>query len=266
MARSTYISTNLTEDQISFLRELDENEILYFSLEDLSSRLGQPRHNLNELVENLRHKGLLDRIENGEYTRPNFHDTHVLGSFISRGGVIAYWTALHQHGLTDRFPNKVFIKTTLRKRNTSIFGTKLQFVTVHPRKMVGIIWEGYGDKRYPWTDLEATMLDCFDQPRYAGDWPDLVRAFHQARMDGDKLIAYAQAYENIAVIKRMGYLATLFEKKELNAFVAFALSSVRQKYSLFEPGGPDEGMFLNEWKLRMNVSEKDIMDIIQSPY
>jgi predicted transcriptional regulator of viral defense system len=85
-------------------------------------------------------------------------------------------------------------------------------------------------------------------------------------MDGDKLMAYAQAYDNIAVIKRMGYLATLFEKKELNAFIAFALSSVQQKYSLFEPGGPDEDMFLNEWKLRMNVSEQDILDIIQSPY
>ncbi len=266
MAKSTYISTNLTEDQISFLRELDENEILYFSLDDISSRLGQHISNLNEIVENLHHKGLLDRIENGEYTRPHYHDAHVLGSFISRGGVIAYWTALHQHGLTDRFPNMVFIKTTLRKRNTSIFGTKLQFVTVHPRKMVGITWEGYGDKRYPWTDLEATIMDCFDQPRYAGDWPDLLRAFHQANMDGDKLIAYAKTYDNIAVTKRMGYLAALLEKKELNAFVAFALSIVRQKYSLFEPGGPDVGMFNKVWKLRMNVSEQDILDIIQSPY
>lgn len=256
----------MTEDQISFLRDLDEKEILYFSLEDISSRLGRPVDNLNEIVENLSHKGLLDRIEYGDYTRSNFHDAHVLGSFISRGGVIAYWTALHQHGLTDRFPNKVFVKTTLRKRNTSIFGTKLQFVTVHPRKMVGIIWEGYGDKRYPWTDLEVTMLDCFDQPRYAGDWPDLIRAFHQATMDGDKLTSYAKVYQNQAVIKRMGYLASLLEKKELKTFIAFALSTVREKYSLFEPGGPDEGAFVKQWKLRMNVSEQDILEIINSPY
>ena len=116
-----------------------------------SSRHGHPISNLNEVVENLHHKGLLDRTEYGDYTRPNFHDAHVLGSFISRGGVITYWIALHQRRLTDQFTNKVFIKTTLRKRNTSIFGTKLQFVAVHPRKMAGIIWEGHGDKRYPWT-------------------------------------------------------------------------------------------------------------------
>ncbi len=266
MAKSTYISTNLTTDQISMLRDLDEHEILYFSLEDISDRLGKPLPNINELVENLHHKGLLDRVEKGMYTRPHYHDPYVLGSFISRGGVLGYWSALHHHGLTERFPNKVFIKTTLRKRNTEIFGTKVQYVTVHPRKMLGTVWVGFGDKKYPLTDVEATLLDCFDQLRYAGDWPDLIRAFKRAEIDADKLINYASVYQNTAVIKRMGYLAELTERKDLRLFVGFALSQVKAKYSLFEPGGPDEGSFNNRWKLRLNISEEDILSIIQSPY
>lgn len=266
MAKSTYISTNLTEDQISLLRNLDDKEILYFSLEDIETRMGKEVPSINEIVENLHHKGLLDRIEKGIYTRPHFHDPYVLGSYISRGGVLGYWSALHHHGLTERFPNKVFLKTTLRKRSTAIFGTKIQYITVHPRKMLGMTWEGYGDKKYPLTDIEATLLDCFDQPRYAGDWPDLIRAFQRAVLDANKLIKYTSVYQNTAVIKRMGYLAEKSERKELSSFISFAASQVRTKYSLFEPGGPDEGNFNNRWKLRMNISEEDILEIIQSPY
>ncbi len=266
MAKSTYISTHLTDDQISFLRLLDENEIIYFSLNDIVSRLGIQVSNINELAENLYHKGILDRVELGTYTRSQYHDPFVLGSFISQGGVVGYWSALHLHGLTERFPNTVFIKTIHRKRSDFLFGTKVQFVTVLPRKMVGKTWEGYGDKRYPLTGKEATLLDCFDQPRYGGDWPDVIRAFHRAVLDAEKLTQYAKAYNNLSVIKRMGYLASLFEKKELQPFVEYALMQVRQKYTLFEPGGPGEGTHNTQWKLRMNVSEEAILDIVEDPY
>jgi predicted transcriptional regulator of viral defense system len=166
MAKSTYISSNLNESQIEFLQLLDEHEILYFSLDDIGNRLGVFHANLNELVENLNHKGLLKRIERGKYARPQFHDPYVLGTFISKDGVVAYWSALHLYGYTDRFPNKVFVKTTARKRNIQLFGTPIHFVTVRPYKLSGIVTNGYGDKSFGITNPEVTILDCFDQPRY----------------------------------------------------------------------------------------------------
>ena len=126
--------------------------------------------------------------------------------------------------------------------------------------------QGYGDKAYPMTNVEMTFIDCFDQPYYAGDWPDLLQAFHQASLDPQKLIRYAQTYQNIALIKRMGYLVELFQKKDLQDFISFAQKQVNQKYMLFEPGGPNEGNFNNRWKLRMNMSESSILDIANSPY
>ncbi len=267
MAKSTYLSANLTDAQRTLLQALDDYEVLYFSLEDLHQRIHTELLNKNELVENLYQKGFLKRIERGVYARPQFMDIHVLATFISHGGVVAYWSALHLHGLTERFPNKEFIKTSQRKRPTKILGAPVQFVTVKPNKLrEGTIKQGYGDKSYPLTDLEMTLIDCFDQPRYAGDWPDLLQAFQQSQPASEKLIRYAQTYQNIALIKRMGYLAELFHKEALGDFIAFAQARVNQKYTLFEPGGPDEGSLNHRWKLRMNMTEEDIIEMAKSPY
>ena len=266
MAKSTYLSSNLNESQIEFLQLLDEHEILYFSLDDIGNRLGVFHENLNELVENLNHKGLLKRIERGKYARPQFHDPYVLGTFISKDGVVAYWSALHLYGYTDRFPNKVFVKTTARKRNIQLFGTPIHFVTVRPYKLSGIVTNGYGDRSFGITNLEVTILDCFDQPRYAGDWPDLLKAFSQANLDVQNLIETAKLYDNASLIKRMGYLAELLKKKEMDPFVEFAKQNLGKKYALFEPGGEDSGIFNSAWMLRMNMTEAAIMQIIETSY
>src|SRR5690606_26057155 len=105
MAKSTYISENLNEDQIMLLKYLDYNEILYFNLKELASQLPKTLPNTNELVENLYQKGLLSRIERGIYAKPNYTNINVLATFISKNSAIAYWSALHYHGLTERFPN-----------------------------------------------------------------------------------------------------------------------------------------------------------------
>lgn len=267
MAKSTYISANLTDDQRAMLQALDDYEVLYFSLSDLDQRIDSVFPDKNELVENLYQKGFLTRIERGVYARPQFTNIHVLATFISHGGVVAYWSALHLHGLTERFPNKEFIKTAHRKRSTKLFGTPVKFVTVKPYKLQeGNIKQGYGDKAYPMTNVEMTLIDCFDQPRYAGDWPDLLQAFHQASLDPQKLIRYAQTYQNLALIKRMGFLSELFQKDALKKFINFAQSKINKKYTLLEPGGPNEGKFNHRWKLRMNMTESAILDLVNSPY
>jgi predicted transcriptional regulator of viral defense system len=172
LVKSTYISAHLTDEQRALLQALDDHEVLYFSLDDLHDRVDTVFLDKNELVENLYQKGFLNRIERGVYARPQFIDIHALATFISHGGAVAYWSALHLQGLTERFPNKTFIKTGQRKRPTKIMGTQVQFVTVKPYKLrEGIVHQGYGDKAFPLTDPEVTLIDCFNQPSYASDWP-----------------------------------------------------------------------------------------------
>ena len=262
----TYQSSHLTQHQISFLKLLDEYEVLIFALDTIEATLGQKIDRLNDVIENLVQKGLLSRIERGKYCRHNFRDELVIGSFIVKDGGIAYWSALNQHGLTEQFANTVFVQTSQEKKAKRIFGVDYRFVKVHPRKILGYTQQGYGNVTYPMTDVEKTLVDCFDLPQYSGGYAELLRAFAEAELDAEKMIAYCQAIQHIAATKRMGYLAELLEKRGMKKFIRYAQAQVNPKYNLFDPQGAEEGKFVADWKLRMNLSEEAILSIRDKAY
>jgi predicted transcriptional regulator of viral defense system len=267
MAKSTYISENLNEPQIALIKYLEDHEILYFRLKELAFQLpNNLGDNVNELVENLHQKGLLIRIERGVYAKTNYSDINVLATFISPGGTIAYWSALHYHNLTERFPYTVFVKTIHRKRDTDILGTRVKFVTVKERKQIGTMVQGYGANSFLMTDIEMTLVDCFDQPRYGGEFTDLIKAFANHKLTNQKLIEYTRAYRNTALTKRLGFLADLFHPDSLQGFIQYAKKQVNKKYSLIDGGGPEQGEFVSEWKLRLNIGRENLLQMAQTSY
>ncbi len=265
MADSVYISKNLDGNQLQFMKLLEAHEILYFNMQNIEQDLAQNFENLNEILENLVDKEQLYRIERGKYALNNYSNINVLATFICQNSAIAYWSALHYHGLTERFPNTIFVKTAQRKRDTHILGTTVKFVTVKDYKNVGTIVEGYGANSFTITDAEMTLLDCFDQPRYGGDFTDLVKAFANVKLTNTKLIAYTKAY-NIAVTKRLGYLSALLHPDKLQRFISYAKSQVNTRYSLLDAGGLQKGAFVSEWMLRLNVSKESLIQMAQTEY
>ena len=266
MARSTYLSTNLTQPQIDLQLMLDDHELNIFSLAAIKKIAGKRFDNTSELIENLVHKKILSRIERGKYCRANFRDENVIGCFLVDDGAVAYWSALNKHGLTEQFPNTVFIQTTKPKPTKTVFGTKYQFVKIAKTKRTGIVKEGFGNNQYAMTDQEKTIVDCFDLPEYSGGYAELIRAFNQASLNPSKLIDYCKAVSNKSATKRMGLLAEMLKPERLQSFIEFARKEVNQKYNLFDPAGRDEGEFVNTWRLRLNIDKEQIMDIVNKQY
>lgn len=266
MARSTYLSANLTQPQIDLLLMLDEQELNIFSLEQVKKIAGKKFSNVSELVENLVHKKILSRIERGKFCKANFRDENVIGCFMVDDGAVAYWSALNKHGLTEQFPNTVFIQSTKLKPAKTVFGTKYQFIKIAKTKRTGIIREGFGSNQYSMTDVEKTIVDCFDLPQYSGGYAELLRAFNQANLDPSKLISYCEAIGNKAVTKRMGILAEMLKGQQLKSFIDFAKKEVNQKYNLFDPAGREDGEFVNTWRLRMNIDKEHILSIVNKQY
>ena len=250
---------------MDFLKRLDECEIHLFTIDSVKE-FALDMENLNEIIENLVRKDFLYRLERGKYCRPTFRDENVIGTFLASDGVIAYWSALSLHGLTEQFPNTIFIQTTRKKKQTSIFGTTYQFVKINSQKRTGITHNGYGNYKYPITDIEKTIVDCFDLPQYSGGYAELIRAFHRTELNSEKLIDYCSTVNNIAVVKRLGFLAELFEKKELLPFVEFAHKQVNRTYNLFDPFGENAGEPESAWYLRLNLSKETILGIAQNHY
>jgi len=175
MSKGTYISENLTQSQMDVMLMLDEYEMDIFSLNDLKNMLPDQSININEIIENLVHKKIVSRIERGKYCRSNFRNEKVIGCFLVPDGAISYWSALNMHGLTEQFSNTIFIQTTKNKKNKKVFGVNYKFVTISEFKRDGILNEGYGNHRYSITDIEKTIVDCFDLPKYSGGYAELIR-------------------------------------------------------------------------------------------
>jgi len=57
MAHSVYISSNITQQQLEFILLLDDYEIELFQFDEIESRINRKFGNLNEVLENLTHKG-----------------------------------------------------------------------------------------------------------------------------------------------------------------------------------------------------------------
>ena len=266
MARGTYISENLSQHQIDFMLVLEENEMDIFNLSELKDMVNDSFSDVNDLVENLVHKKILSRIERGKYCRSNFRDENVIGTFVARESAIAYWSALNAHGLTEQFPNTIFVQTTFPKKNKTIFGTKYQFVRIAERKRCGIQKLGYGYHSYSITDVEKTIIDCFDLPQYSGGYAELIKAFREAKLRPSKMIDYCEAIDNIALTKRMGFLSEFLEKPGMKTFVKYAKTKVNPKYNLLDPQGGDSGEFIADWKLRLNISKQEIVGIVDKQY
>lgn len=245
---------------------LDEYEMDIFSLDDVKKLVPEQEEEINEIIENLVHKKVFSRIERGKYCRANFRDEKAIGSFLIPDGAIAYWSALNLHGLTEQFSNTIFIQTTKFKKDKKVFGVAYQFVTIAERKRDGINNEGYGNHSYTITDVEKTIVDCFDLPQYSGGYAELIRAFSETKLSSEKMIQYCKAVNNIAATKRMGFLAKLFDKPGMNTFIRYALQQVKEAYNPFDPKGPDTGDFERDWRLRMNISRGELMDIANKIY
>lgn len=267
MAKSTVITKSIAPQQIEFLHFLDDEEISIFTLEQIKNAYFKNIGQINEIIENLVDKRFLLRIERGKYCRSNFRDENVIGTFVASNSAIAYWSALNLHGLTEQFPNTIFVQTTQKKPSKTIFGTAYQFVTIRRDKRGGITYNGYGSYRYPITDIEKTIVDCFDLPQYNGGMAELIRAFAKADLSAEKMIDYCKMVNSVAVTKRIGFLAEFMQKKGLKPFIDYAQSCIQPAvYNLLDSDGGASGETNSRWRLYLNISREDLTGIIEKIY
>ncbi len=189
-----------------------------FTFRDALEVSGYDGGYLKLVLHMLERGGWIERIERGKYVilpleaergRYTLHE-FVVGSALVEPSAIAYWSALHYHGLTEQIPNVVFVQTTSRKkrRELTVFGTKYRIVRVVERKFFGLepLWiEGL---KVHVTDKEKTVIDCLDKPQHCGGVVEVYKALRE-EVNVKKLSMYLERFGSGAVAKRLAYLAEL---------------------------------------------------------
>jgi len=260
------IRKSINDEQSNFLKALDDEEIEIFVFSDIEKKLGILNKNLSNILANLINKNLLVQFEKGKYCRPNFNENFVIANYLAKNSAIAYWSALNHYGLTEQIPNTIFVQTDRLKRSKKVLNLDYKFIKVHPKKIVGIRTEGRGSYKFRITDIEKTIIDCFDLPQYSGGFAELVRAFYNARLNKKKVLEYAIAVDNLSIFKRISYLSELFEMKGFTTFQKETKKRLKNKYTYLSQFSGKNGKYLSRWKLCLNVDEEMLFSIIEKEY
>ena len=243
------------------IKHLDDYGLDIFSLSQFEKENILSKYELRRAIQNLVRNKYLDIIERGWYCKHNFRDHFVIGSRIATDGVISYWNAMNFHHLTEQISNVIFVKTSQRKKNKIIFGIQHYYSQKTSAKIGGFTMEGYGTLQYKMANVEQTIVDAFDKPKYSGGYAEIIKAFHYADLDPDRLIKYCRQEENVSLIKRLGFLSEFLQKSNMENFILYAKSVVKQKYTLFEIGGEEKGKTNSDWKLILNIPPDEILEM-----
>ena len=257
---------NISDYEAQILRIISDNELSIFSIEDIKSISGNSYSQIKYAISTLLSSYQIYRIQNGLYCVRNFQNPCVIANAMRKNSIIAYWSALNLHGLTEQIPNMIYSQSNSLKFDKTVFNVRYKFVKVKQEKMFGAMQMGYGNEAFWITDVEKTLLDCFDLPQYSGGYAELIRAFYSAKMSSIRLLEYGLKMNNLSILKRMAFLSELFQMKGFKRFQQEVLKRVNRKYSLIDPFGDDEGKFNSKWRVRLNISKENLLDSIQKIY
>ncbi len=263
IAHSLHFFT-MTKLQRNFIRMLDDYGYDLFDINMIRETRLFSDIQIATAIKSLLRSGFIERIEKGKYVRSSFSDDYVIANFMAPDGGIAYWTAMNAHGLTEQFANKIFIQTALRKKDISEKSRQYKFIKVPEEKLFGYKTYGYGNHGYKMTDVEKTIIDCFDLPQFGGWYQETIKALNNAKIYQSKMINYCKRIHNISLIKRLGFLIEFLEKPNMNDFIEYAQSVVDTNYSVFEIGGERKGEYNTHWKLILNIPKDEILEIANS--
>ena len=244
---------------------LDEFGYDIFSINMLRDTNELTPSEIHQALRSLTDSGFLIRLERSKYIRSSFSDSYVIGSFLASDGGIAYWSALNFHNLTEQFINVIFVQTARRRSEEVLINKqRYKFINIATNKLFGYKELGFGNHKYKITDIEKTIVDSFDLPHLSGWYQEIIKAFNQANINQARLIKYLKAINNKSVIKRIGYLAELLNKPDMEKLIEFAQSNVTLPYILFEIDGQKVGKNNSRWKMIINIPENEILEMANS--
>lgn len=130
--------------------------------------------------------------------------------FLESEYYIGLFNAYYHHGFTGQIPNKLFVFNTKFSGNKVILNFNIKFFKIKKGKLFGI------EKKYPYSDIERTILDSLDYSNYLGGLDKVLDEIKEVSFDKNKLAKYAIRYKSIKIIKLVGILTN---NKKLFNFV-----------------------------------------------
>ncbi|GAB4537272.1 MAG: type IV toxin-antitoxin system AbiEi family antitoxin domain-containing protein [Anaerolineae bacterium] len=242
-----------------------------FTVEDARAAPGSEGTDVVKLLYRLAAKRWVRRLERGRYRLVPLeagpeaqwaeHEFLVAATLV-QPYYLAYATALHYYGYSERQPRPVWIATTRRKRPVTIEGITYRFVTLSEHKFFGYTTIQLLDTPVKIAEREKAIADGFDHPEYCGGVIEPAKGlwFGSDELDLARLVEYSQHLGNRAAMRRLGFWLERLGTGDQELLRRLEPSTDRN-YALLDPRGPANGPRDAHWRLIINVPERQLLEV-----
>lgn len=265
-----YPSRTLSEQESQLLSSLSAAGYTVFTIEDARAVLEDGEANVRKLLHRLNRKRWIKRLERGKYlivplaAGPKAEwaeHEYLIAASLVESYYLAYATALHYYGYSERPPDPVVVATTRRKRSVTIEGLTYRFVTLRPYKFFGYKPISLLGSTVQMAEREKAIADGFDHPKLAQGILEPAKGlwFGSQELDWGKLVTYTLRLRNQVAARRLGFWMELLALG--NEHLLSRLENDEgHSYARLEPSGPREGPRNTRWRIVVNIPERQLLE------
>lgn len=279
MDTNTNLTKTLGPKSAAFILSLYDDGKTIFTIDEASKYLSLSGKGLQKFLSPLIKKGILNRLITGLYTIVPFelgNTNQFMGNpyVVAREVIrmkqksnqpqyfISHASAFELHQMVTQPQMDIYATTTKQiKEKISIQGMSFHFVTIKKKDLFGVKkhWVSKSEVILV-SDLERTIIDGLKLPEYCGGIPEVAKGLWIKRKEisTKKLIEYAEKMNSGVVFRRLGYLLELY-KLATDSELSSLQKKLTASYQLLDPTQIHEGKYLARWKLRLNISEAELL-------
>lgn len=230
-----------------------------FTVLEAAQVLGYGGGRMKKLLHDLARNKWIERIERGKYlilpleAGPKAeHGTHpyIIARKLADPYYIGFASALNHYGITEQVSKTTYVVTTKPKRPLFFHSEEFRFVRLGGKRFFGVGEEWMGNLKFNISEVEKTVVDCLFMPEYSGGLTEVAKAFTK-EFDYAKLYRYAVKMDDLAVLKRLGFILDAMNIK--TSIKGRLLEKIRGGYCLLDTCGRRGGPKNDKWLVIENV-------------
>ncbi|AZS29581.1 type IV toxin-antitoxin system AbiEi family antitoxin domain-containing protein [Butyricimonas faecalis] len=238
---------------------IEQLNILYrlriFTIEELSEVLNGKLKSVKGLIARYKQQGWIVSIRRNTYcmvdiaSKQPVCDKYEIGSHLSHTACISYHTALEFHGLAHQPFNEVFVKSLSRFNSFSFEDVDYTYCR-QTKEIIGVMTPK-GNPYVRVTDIESTLLDCFDRIDRAGGIEELLHCMEAiVLLDEEKIINYLEKNDKTFLYQKTGYLLERIKEQANISDSLIELCRTKGTKSVkWLTNDEDSDTFVSKWRM-----------------
>ena len=226
-----------------------------FTLSDLSDASGRSVSSLSSMLQRWQKQGLTMQIRRNLYCmvdpvsgQPTV-SKYEIGSHLASSAYINYHTALEFHGIAHQPFNEAMVSCKSRITPFSFDGTDYH-IFQDKLGTVGVVTPK-GNPLVRVTDLERTLIDCFDRIDRAGGIEELQHCMESVvLLDENKLSDYLKLYNKSFLYQKTGFLLEqIKDRVHISDEFINACRVMGKNHVKWLTNSDESDTFIKEWQL-----------------